>query len=288
MGSIVNKRLRLIANCEDQVGIVSKISGFLASHEALIVEANHHTDTEDNQFYMRHEIEMPENVYAGDSFLVGLDSLGQELKMDWKLFDTDQKKRVVIMATKESHCLVDVLHKWHSGELDCEIVAIIANHPDLEHYGEWYLVPFHVVDFGNQSVSTAFSEVENIIDSYDADVIALARFMRIFPETLCAKYYGKVINIHHSFLPSFIGAKPYHRAYARGVKLIGATCHYVTQDLDEGPIIEQEVLRVSHTDSVGDLIRKGKECEKLAFSRGLRDHIQDRVIVHGNKTIVFS
>lgn len=284
----MNKRLRLIANCEDQVGIVSKISSFLAAHDALIVEANHHTDVEDNQFYMRHEIEMPDKEYTGALFQKGLETLGIELKMEWKLFDTEKKKRVVIMATKESHCLVDILHKWHSGELDCEIVAIVANHSDLEHYGDWYSVPFHVVNFNNKATSLAFSEIENIIDSYSADVIALARFMRILPKSLCEKYSGKVINIHHSFLPSFIGAKPYHRAYARGVKLIGATCHYVTQDLDEGPIIEQEVLRVNHTDNVDDLILKGKECEKLAFSRGLRDHIQDRVIVHGNKTIVFS
>jgi formyltetrahydrofolate deformylase len=183
---------------------------------------------------------------------------------------------------------MDILHRWHSDELHCDIPCIIANHPQLKQFADWYNIPFHWVDFKNQPKEKAFAEVEKLIDTYQADLTVLARFMQIIPDHLCKKLAGKAINIHHSFLPSFAGAKPYLQAYNRGVKLIGATCHYVTSDLDEGPIIEQEVMRISHSDTSDDMVRKGKNCEKTALANGVRYHLEDRVIIHKNKTVVFA
>jgi len=166
-------------------------------------------------------------------------------------------------------------------------VAVIANHDDLRRMVEWHDIPYHCVTVKPESKAEAFAEVESLVDGYDTDVIVLARYMQILPEGLCRRYSGKIINIHHSFLPSFAGAKPYHQAYDRGVKLIGATCHYVTQDLDEGPIIDQDVIRISHSDTIEDMVRLGKDAEKNVLARGLRLHLEDRVIIHENKTVVF-
>jgi formyltetrahydrofolate deformylase len=183
---------------------------------------------------------------------------------------------------------MDILHRWHSGELQCDIPCIISNHPQMKQFADWHNIPFHWVDFKDQPKQQAFAEVEKLIEAYQADLTVLARFMQIIPDHLCKKLAGKAINIHHSFLPSFAGAKPYQQAYDRGVKLIGATCHYVTSDLDEGPIIEQEVMRISHSDTSADMVRKGKNCEKTALANGVRYHLEDRVIIHQNKTVVFA
>lgn len=192
------------------------------------------------------------------------------------------------MASKQSHCLADLLHRWHSGEMDCEIPCVISNHNDLRDMVEWHNIPYYHVPVTAENKPSAFAEVEEIVDKYNADAVALARYMQIIPPALCKKMAGKIINIHHSFLPSFAGAKPYHQAAERGVKLIGATCHYVTEDLDQGPIIEQDVVRITHSDSIEDMVRKGKDCEVQVFARGIRAHLADRVIIHGNKTVVFS
>ena len=192
------------------------------------------------------------------------------------------------MASRESHCLADLLHRWHSGELDCDITSVISNHDDLRSMVEWHGIPFHHVPVAPDNKAPAFAEVTRLIDEQAADVIVLARYMQILPPALCQRYANRVINIHHSFLPSFIGAKPYHQAAQRGVKLIGATCHYVTEELDAGPIIEQDVVRVSHRLNADDMVRLGKDVEKMVLSRGLRYHLEDRVLVHDNKTVVFS
>lgn len=280
-------KLTLTISCPDQIGLVAAVSDFLAKHRVSIIEANHHTDSETKWFFMRHEIIFDETMTSQAQLEADFAKIANQYEMQWTLADNAIKNRVILLASKESHCLTDLLHRWHENELNCEIVAVIANHQEMEKFASWYQLPFHHVDFKTDK-ATAFAELETIIDSYQADTIVLARFMQIFPDSLCQKFAHQVINIHHSFLPSFVGAKPYHQAYERGVKLIGATCHYVTADLDAGPIIEQEISRISHSDTVQDMVRKGKECEKQALSRGLRYHLEHRVMVKGNKTVVFA
>jgi len=207
--------------------------------------------------------------------------------MKWYIRDSMVKQKVVLLASHASHCLADLLYRWHSGELDCDIPCVISNHENLRSMVEWHGIPFHhvIVDKNNRDAS--FQKVEDIIERHEADTVVLARYMQIIPPSLCKKYEGRLINIHHSFLPSFIGANPYQKAFERGVKLIGATSHYVTPDLDEGPIIDQDVVRVNHRHNKDELVRLGKDVEKSVLSRALRNHLDDRVIVSGNKTVVF-
>lgn len=277
---------RLVLDCPDQVGLVAAVSQFLASIQASILEASHHTDIQLQRFFMRHEIAADSITVSDEALFNGIDQLAQKYHMKWSLSRSSEKRKVALLASKESHCLNDVLHRWHTGELHCDIPCIIANHESMRKYADWHKVPFHLIDFSNKT--TAFEEIEDLLEHYQIDLTVLARFMQIIPDALCQKLAGKIINIHHSFLPSFAGAKPYQQAYDRGVKLIGATCHYVTSTLDEGPIIEQEVMRISHSDSSIDMVRKGKRCEINALANGMRYHLEDRVIICQNKTIVFN
>jgi formyltetrahydrofolate deformylase len=201
------------------------------------------------------------------------------------LSDSAQKKRVVILVSKQDHCLNDLLHRWRSNELLVDVPCVISNHEDLRSFVEWHGIPFIHIDM--QDKALAFTKIGELFEQYNGDALVLARFMQILPPEFCQCYQGRIINIHHSFLPSFVGAKPYHQAYQRGVKLIGATCHYVTDELDAGPIIEQDTVRIDHGDSVEDMVRYGRDIEKTVLARGLRYHIEDRVLVCGNKTIVF-
>lgn len=284
----MKKTFRLVISCPDRLGIVAAVSDFLNRHNGSIVEASHHTDLEQKRFFMRHEIDADSMSLNLAQFKEAFATVAETFQMEWYVKSSEEKPRVMLMATKESHCLNDILHRWHTGELDCDIVGVIANHEELRSMVEWYKVPYHCISVPREDKMEAFQKIEGCIDDARADLIVLARYMQIFPEYLCEKYLHKVINIHHSFLPSFIGAKPYHQAAVRGVKLIGATCHYVTADLDAGPIIEQDVIRVRHSHSAEDMVRLGKDIEKLVLSRGLRYHLEDRVLVHGNKTVVFS
>lgn len=277
---------RLIIDCPDQVGLVAAVSQFLASLNASILEASHHTDLTLERFFMRHEIDAQSVPLNHDEFKKAFSSLAEKYDMTWKLNSSEHKTQVALLASKEEHCLNDVLHRWHTGELNCDLPCIIANHKSMQKYANWYDVPFYYVDFSDKI--KAFSAINDILDKHKVDLAVLARFMQIIPDHMCQQWAGKIINIHHSFLPSFVGAKPYQQAYDRGVKLIGATCHYVTPVLDEGPIIEQEVMRISHSDSSEDMVRKGKRCEINALASGLRYHIEDRVIICENKTIVFN
>jgi formyltetrahydrofolate deformylase len=204
--------------------------------------------------------------------------------------DTAERRRVVILVSKEGHCLYDILSRVASGELDIDVAAVIGNHPDLADITGAHGIPFHHVPFpagDPDGKSEAFVRLRGLVEESDAHAIVLARFMQIVPADLCAAWEGRAINIHHSFLPSFVGAKPYHQAHRRGVKLIGATCHYVTAELDAGPIIDQDVIRVGHADSITDMVRRGRDIEKVVLARGLRWHLENRVLVHGNKTVVF-
>jgi len=268
------------------VGLVAAVSQFLASLNASILEASHHTDKSLSRFFMRHEIDADSVDLDHASFTQAFSALATKYEMNWTLRSSEQKPKIALLASKEEHCLNDVLHRWHTGELNCEVSCIIANHQNMKKYADWYDLPFHYIDFSDKHL--AFAEINNLLAQYHIDLTVLARFMQIVPDYMCEALAGKIINIHHSFLPSFVGAKPYQQAFDRGVKLIGATCHYVTSVLDEGPIIEQEVMRISHSDSSEDMVRKGKRCEINALANGLRYHIEDRVIICEHKTIVFN
>jgi len=281
----MKKHYRLTISCPDQIGIVSQISQFVAQHQGSITEANHHSDLQDNWFFMRHEISADSLPFGIGEFKHQFAPLAHSLNLQWSLTDSRVKNKVVLMCSKESHCLSDILNQWHSGDLSCDIACVISNHRDNEALVKWYKIPFYYVPV-DKDKSEHFAKVTQLIEQHQAQTIVLARYMQILPSAVCDKFHHQIINIHHSFLPSFVGAKPYHQAYNRGVKLIGATCHYVTQDLDEGPIIEQDVARVSHRMTPSDMVRLGKDVEKRVLANGLRFHLEGRVIVHNNKTVI--
>ncbi len=279
------RRYTLIISCPDRSGIIAAVSGFIARHNGWIVEASYHTDLETQRFFMRQEMLANSLPFELDEFITRFSELASKFDMDWRISDSAKKKRVVILVSKQDHCLNDLLHRWRSGELQVGIPCVISNHEDLRGFVEWHGIPFHCVPM--QDKTAAFAEITRLFEQSRGDVMVLARFMQILPADLCARYAGRIINIHHSFLPSFAGAKPYHQAYQRGVKLIGATCHYASAELDAGPIIEQDTMRIDHGDTVEDMVRYGRDIEKTVLARGLRYHVEDRVLVCGNKTIVF-
>jgi len=278
---------RLTISCPDRVGIVAKVGQFVSSNGGWIVEANHYADPQSGWFFMRHCIKADSLSFGLEEFRKRFAEIAAEFSMEWQINDSQVPKKVILMASKESHCLSDLLHRWHSKELFCDIPCVISNHNDLRSMVEWHGIPFFHVPVDKENKQQHFDRVVDIIREHQADSIVLARYMQILPAAVCDEYAGQTINIHHSFLPSFAGAKPYHQASERGVKLIGATCHYVTQELDAGPIIDQDVMRISHNDSVEDMVRLGKDVEKMVLARGVRSHIEDRVLIHGNKTVVF-
>lgn len=285
------RRYILTITCPDRVGIVAAVTGLIAGHGGSVLEAAQHGDLESGRFFLRIEI-VAESLPAGfgpSELAAAFEPTAVEFDMEWKLSDTDLPKRVVLFASKEDHCVADLLYRWRSGELECDVTSVISNHEDLRGLVEWHGVRFRWVPVGAESAAkkSAFEAMEAMLVEERADVIVLARYMQILPSSFCAGREGRIINIHHSFLPSFAGARPYHQAFERGVKLIGATCHYVTAELDEGPIIEQDTRRIDHGDSVTELQRVGREVERSVLARGLRWHLEDRVLLNGNKTVVF-
>ena len=283
-----NRFYTLTASCPDRVGIIAKVSGFIAEHGGWILESSYHADALTGRYFMRLEIRADSLPFLLAEFRERFRvAVGEPLAMDWCINDSAIKKRVVILVSKQEHCLYDLLARWQAMELDIEIPCVISNHENFRGFVEWHGIPFHYVPVDADNKAPAYAEIGRIFDEARGDCMVLARYMQILPPALCAAYPRRIINIHHSFLPSFAGAKPYHQAYERGVKLIGATCHYVTSDLDEGPIIEQDVIRIDHSDSPEDMVRYGKDIEKTVLARGLRYHLEDRVLAHGNKTIVF-
>jgi formyltetrahydrofolate deformylase len=280
------RRYTLTISCPDRAGIIAAVSGFIAQHGGFIIKASYHTEQEAQHFFMRQEILADSLPFDAVEFRNRFAALAQEFSMTWQLSDSAQKKRLVILVSKQDHCLNDLLHRWRSGELLVDIPCVISNHEDLRSFVEWHGIPFIHVDMQGEKTA-AFEKITALYDQHGGDCMVLARFMQILPPALCRRYAERIINIHHSFLPSFVGAKPYHQAYQRGVKLIGATCHYVTDELDAGQIIEQDTMRIDHGDTVEDLVRYGRDIEKTVLSRGLRYHVEDRVLVCGNKTIVF-
>lgn len=282
----------LTLGCPDRAGIVARLSGFLAESGAWITEAAYHADPDTNWFFTR-QVVRADSVPFGFAELrsrfaaVAADLGGQA---SWKVTDTGQRQRVVILVSREAHCLYDLLGRVSAGELDVDVSAVVGNHTDLADVTRAHGVTFQHLPFplDQDGRAAAFAQLHQLVDTHRPDAVVLARFMQILPPELCAAWTGVALNIHHSFLPSFVGARAYHQAYTRGVKLIGATCHYVTAELDAGPIVEQDVIRVGHDDTVADLVRKGRDIEKVVLARGLRWHLEDRVLVHGNRTVVFN
>ena len=281
------RRLVLTVSCPDRSGIVAAVSGFIAEHHGWITEANHHSDHGSGWFFMRHEILAESLPFGSDEFTSRFAPIASAFGMRWDVADSAQRKRLVILVSRQDHCLYDLLYRWRSQDIPCEVACVISNHAELRGFVEWHGIPFHHVPVVSGQKDAAFEEIARLYRESRGDAMVLARYMQVLPGWLCDQLAGRILNIHHSFLPSFAGAKPYHQAYERGVKLIGATCHYVTAQLDEGPIIEQDVIRIDHGDSPEDLVRYGRDIEKTVLARGVRYHVEDRVLLHGHRTVVF-
>lgn len=289
---MAERRYVLSLGCPDRTGVVADIATFLADAGGSITEAAYHADADSGWFFTRQVV----RASSVDCTLAELRArfatvaatFGPEV--EWRLSDSAEQKRVVLLVSKEAHCLHDLLGRVTAGELAATVPLVIGNHPDLAEVTTAHGVAFKHVPFPREPAERAgaFAQVRELVDAHQPHAVVLARFMQVLPPELCAHWAGRALNIHHSFLPSFVGARPYHQAFARGVKLIGATCHYVTAELDAGPIVEQDVIRISHADDVADMVRQGRDIERLVLSRGLRWHLEDRVLVHGRKTVVFS
>ena len=274
-------------SCTDRIGIVAAVSGFLAQHRMWIVDAKHHADPDTGRFFMRQEVLADSSPFGLEELRRQFEPIRQKFEMSCTIIDSDELKRVVILVSRQAHCLDDLLYRLRSGEMPFDLRAVISNHDDSRAFVEWHKVPFHQVPTDGTNKDAAFREIDRILQQCEPDVIVLARYMRILPPWLCEKYPGKIINIHHSFLPSFVGSRPYHQAHDRGVKYVGATCHFVTQELDQGPIIEQDAFRTNHADTIDELVRMGRDVEKAVLARGLRYCLENRVLLNGRKTVVF-
>lgn len=277
----------LLISSPDQRGLVAAISSFLLQHNANILHADQHLDSETQLFLMRVEWGLEGFALNRDAFEKAFDPIVKKFVLQWKLSHSEIMPRVAILVSKYDHCLVDLLYRYRSGEIRCEIPIILSNHPDTASVAEFYGVPFQYLSSDRTNKAKVEEQQRQLIQSHQVDLIVLARYMQILSPAFVQQFQHRIINIHHSFLPAFLGAKPYHRAFERGVKLIGATSHYVTDMLDDGPIIEQGVARISHRDVVDDLIQKGKDLEKWVLSRAVRLHLENRILIYGNKTVVF-
>ena len=283
----MTKGLILKLNCPDQQGIVAKIANYVAGHAGNLIEFAQFSDSLGGKFFARLEIDTQALDVEIHDFIEGFGTLGRSLRADWHFRALPYRMKTAVLVTKTDHCLNEILWRAQMGELPVEITSIIGNRDFCKDLSERYRIPFHLIEMDGAERENGFRQIKQILDRENVELAVLARFMQILPESLCREFAGKVINIHHSFLPAFVGANPYRRAFERGVKLIGATCHYATEDLDQGPIIEQEVSRVEHYHEPDDLIRLGRDCERLALARGVRFHVEDRVLVHGTRAIVF-
>ncbi len=277
----------LLITCPDARGIVAAIADFLHQHNANILHADQHQDAENNLFLMRVEWDLAGFSLDEASFNQAFAAIADKFSMQWQLKLSQHKARVAIMVSQYDHCLADLLHRHKSGELACEIPLVISNHRDTEKLVQFYGVDFHHIPVTKENKAQAEAAQFELFDQYNIDLIVLARYMQILSPDFVSRYPQRIINIHHSFLPAFIGARPYHRAFERGVKLIGATSHYVTEVLDEGPIIEQDIERISHRDQVEDLIQKGRDLERVVLSKAVRWHIENRILLYANKTVIF-
>ena len=282
------QNVNLTLTCQNRPGIVAAVASYIFEAGGDIQEAQQFDDKDSGRFFMRVSFSCDEDVDL-EGLRLGFKPIVERFQLSWELRSTAKLKRVLIMASKLDHCLVDLLYRWRIGELPMIIAGIVSNHPRSVYASiDFADIPFHYLPVTPETKSVQEAKLLNIVDDAQVDMVILARYMQILSDDLSAKLSGRCINVHHSFLPSFKGAKPYHQAHARGIKLIGATSHFVTSDLDEGPIIEQDVTRISHSDSADDLVRKGRDLERQVLSRALRYYLNDRVLINGNKSVVFA
>ncbi len=282
------KNITLLIHCKDQSGIIASVTGFIHQYGGNIVYIDQHVDRENEIFFMRLESEFEREGFSIETFRPDFEeSIAGKYAMSWQVYASDYKPKMAIFVSKYDHCLYDILGRYNAGEWNVNIPLVISNHEDLRPLVESYRIPFHYVPVAEDNKLQAEEKQLQLLQGAGADFIVLARYMQIVSEKLIRQYPNKIINIHHSFLPAFVGAKPYHSAYKRGVKIIGATSHYVTEELDAGPIIEQDVARVSHTHSINDLVRKGRDLEKTVLATAIKLHIDRKTMVYNNKTVVF-
>jgi formyltetrahydrofolate deformylase len=277
----------LLVSCPDKKGLVAALAQLLYGHGCNILDADQHTDSQVGMFFQRIRFDLAELHTDKHALEHGIKDVAERFQMQWRLSYESKRKQVALFVSKYEHCLYDLLLRHRAGELACDFALVVSNHPDLEFVATQFGVRFALFPVSKENKAEQEQKQWELCEQHGIDLIVLARYMQILSPEFTARYPHRIINIHHSFLPAFIGGKPYHRAYERGVKLIGATAHYATSDLDEGPIIEQDVIRTSHRDSVDDLVRKGRDLEKVALARAVKWHIEDRILVYGNKTVVF-
>ncbi len=281
----------LLIDCPDRPGLVARVASLLYERGANILHADQHQDHELGLFFMRVEWGLTVSAAAVAFDLPGFERafapLAEELEMRWTLTSTARRPRVALLCSQYLHCMADLLERWHNGELKCDIPVIVSNHRDVEKLAAFYGVPFEHVPVTPATRAAAEARGLEVLAAKGIDLVVLARYMQILSPAFVARYPSAIINVHHSFLPAFVGARPYHAAHARGVKLIGATSHYVTEVLDDGPIIEQDVARISHRDQVEDLVARGRDLERIVLSRAVRWHLDRRILCYGNKTVVF-
>ncbi|HEX3773510.1 MAG TPA: formyltetrahydrofolate deformylase [Polyangiaceae bacterium] len=287
MSSSPAERATLLVSCPDRRGIVAALAQVLYGHGANILDSDQHTDSVAAQFFQRLHFDLSELQTDRGTLERAIREVAERFAMRYELCYQSRKKRVAIFVSKYDHCLYDLLLRHQSGELNCELPLIISNHPELEKVAQQFQLRFELVPVSVENKPHAEARQRALLDDSEIDLVVLARYMQILSAEFVSGFEGKIINIHHSFLPAFVGGKPYHQAYQRGVKLIGATAHYASAALDEGPIIEQDVVRCSHRDSIDDLVRKGRDLEKVVLARAVRLQLEDRVLVYGNKTVVF-
>ncbi len=278
----------VLISCPDRKGLVAAVTDFISRHNGNILQLDQHVDAQENVFFMRVEWDLATFQIPREDIAARFSEIATPFQMTWELHFSDQIPRMAIFVSKEAHCLYDILYRHQSGEWRVNIPVIISNHPDMGDLAAKFGIPYRVVPVSKDTKAEAEQAQLALLDEFKPDFIVLARYMQIISENFVSHFPNRIINIHHSFLPAFAGAKPYHRAHGRGVKIIGASSHYVTAELDAGPIIEQDIMRVNHRDSVEDLVRKGKDVEKLVLSRAIRYHLNHQVLVYNNKTVIFA
>ena len=282
------KTAKLLLHCPDKPGILAEVTDFITVNKGNIIYLDQYVDHVENIFFMRIEWELQEFLVPQEKIEDYFETLyAQKYGMNFRLYFSDVKPRMAIFVSKMSHCLFDMLARYTAGEWNVEIPLIISNHPDLQHVAERFGIPFYLFPITKETKEEQEQKEMELLKKYKVDFIVLARYMQVISENMINAYPNKIINIHHSFLPAFVGAKPYHAAFERGVKIIGATSHYVTTELDAGPIIEQDVVRITHKDAVEDLVNKGKDLEKIVLSRAVQKHIERKVLTYQNRTVVF-
>jgi len=277
----------LLISCRDQKGLVAAVSEFVYRNDGNIVHAEQHVDVQENIFFHRVEWELDGFALPPDEIAPAFQKIGDRFAMNWSVRFSYDRPKIAVFVSKYDHCLADLLYRYRVGELNGEIMAIISNHPDLEPLVEPFGIPFHLFPITAENKAAQEEEELDLLRALGVESIILARYMQVLSVRFVRSYPNRIINIHHSFLPAFVGARPYHQAHVRGVKLIGATSHYVTEQLDDGPIIEQDVCRVTHRDSIETMIAKGRELERQVLGRAVRLHLQHRVLAYGRKTVVF-